>query len=52
MLPGTTVHVCGVGDHVISDISLLTDPCPPPGKDKEKSTKRRLEIVFKYHKEF
>ena len=35
----TSVHVCGVGDHVISDISLLADPCPPPGK--EKSSRRR-----------
>ncbi|XP_063691057.1 uncharacterized protein LOC134823502 [Bolinopsis microptera] len=39
MKSDTSVHVCGVGDHVLSDISLLADPCPPPGK--ENTTRRR-----------
>lgn len=38
--PTTHVHLIGVGDYAISDISVLQDPCPAPGsnKDRDNST--------------
>lgn len=34
--PGTPVHVPGLGDLRISEISNLPDPCPPPGTEAKK----------------
>lgn len=31
----TLVHIPGVGDHRIAEISILTDPCPIPDKERK-----------------
>ena len=38
------VHVPGVGDYEVADLTLLDDPCPLPDKDKSRSlnSKERL----------
>lgn len=41
---GTKVHLIGVGDFNMSDVSTLTDPCPVPEKDDKVS--RRIFILI------
>jgi ribosome biogenesis protein BMS1 len=33
--PNMKVHLIGVGDYSMADVSALPDPCPIPEKDKE-----------------
>lgn len=48
MRPGTKVHIPGVGDLDVKDVSMLGDPCPLPDADSEKrrklSEKKKLLI--------
>jgi len=43
----TKVHLIGVGDYNISDISLLPDPCPMPQKESERtSLNKKDSLIF------
>lgn len=33
--PNTKVHIPGIGDHTISKISILPDPCPIPDRERK-----------------
>ncbi|KAI9254273.1 hypothetical protein BY458DRAFT_579990 [Sporodiniella umbellata] len=33
---GMRVHIPGAGDHVLSDVSVLPDPCPLPDKERKR----------------
>ncbi|ORX85008.1 DUF663-domain-containing protein [Anaeromyces robustus] len=43
--PNMKVHIPGSGDHWISDISLLPDPCPLPDKVK-KSLNDKQKLIY------
>lgn len=38
MKPSMKVHLIGVGDFTISDLSALPDPCPIPEKERERTS--------------
>jgi ribosome biogenesis protein BMS1 len=42
--PNMKVHIPGVGDHSISEISLLSDPCPTPQSMKTGEKKQRRSL--------
>jgi len=42
--PGMKVHLIGVGDFSMSDISVMPDPCPAP--TQEKKTQVRKSTIF------
>eukprot|EP00535_Pseudo-nitzschia_heimii_P006730 CAMPEP_0197183476 /NCGR_PEP_ID=MMETSP1423-20130617/7837_1 /TAXON_ID=476441 /ORGANISM="Pseudo-nitzschia heimii, Strain UNC1101" /LENGTH=1200 /DNA_ID=CAMNT_0042634059 /DNA_START=60 /DNA_END=3662 /DNA_ORIENTATION=+ len=45
MKKGTKVHLIGVGDYNMGEISPLTDPCPIPDKE-EKTLKKKDALLF------
>jgi ribosome biogenesis protein BMS1 len=44
--PGTHVHLAGVGDFALSDVSSLPDPCPLPGSTKRRSLDDRERLLY------
>jgi ribosome biogenesis protein BMS1 len=45
--PGQKVHLIGVGDYNMAEVSKLPDPCPIPCKDREqKSLKKKDALLF------
>ena len=45
--PTTKVHLVGVGDYNMSEMSLLPDPCPIPEKESERtSLKKKDSLIF------
>ena len=45
--PGQKVHLIGVGDYNMAEVSKLPDPCPIPDKDREqKSLKKKDALLF------
>jgi ribosome biogenesis protein BMS1 len=42
----TRVHVIGVGDYNVSEISVLPDPCPIPDRDRELKSLRKEALLF------
>ena len=44
MRAGQRIHVAGVGDFHMDDVSVLDDPCPLPSKDKDKQKRRTLKV--------
>ena len=42
----TRVHLNGIGDFDISEISVLTDPCPIPDRDREMKSLRKEALLF------
>jgi hypothetical protein len=38
--PAMKVHLIGVGDYEMADVSVLPDPCPIPEKDKEHKVRK------------
>jgi ribosome biogenesis protein BMS1 len=44
--PNMKVHLIGVGDYSMADISVLPDPCPIPEKDKEHKTLNKKESLL------
>ena len=45
MKKGTKVHLIGVGDYSMSEISPLADPCPIPDKE-QKTLKKKDALLF------
>jgi ribosome biogenesis protein BMS1 len=37
--PGMKVHVIGVGDYHMLEITSLADPCPIPEKERERTVR-------------
>ncbi|EEC51214.1 ribosome biogenesis protein BMS1 [Phaeodactylum tricornutum CCAP 1055/1] len=45
--PNMKVHVIGVGDYIMADVSVLPDPCPIPDKEQERTTlKKKDSLLF------
>mmetsp|Transcript_9528 Transcript_9528/g.17318 ORF Transcript_9528/g.17318 Transcript_9528/m.17318 type:complete len:1164 (+) Transcript_9528:3-3494(+) len=45
--PGMKVHVIGVGDFPMTEVSVLPDPCPlPDNENKKKSLKKKDSLLF------
>jgi ribosome biogenesis protein BMS1 len=44
--PGARVHLAGVGDFSLSDVSVLPDPCPLPGSTKRRSLDERERLLY------
>ena len=45
--PSTKVHLIGVGDYSIAEMSLLPDPCPMPQKEQERtSLNKKASLIF------
>ena len=42
----TRVHLIGVGDYNISEITVLTDPCPIPDREREMKSLRKEALLF------
>ncbi len=40
--PGTKMHLIGVGDYSMEELSAMPDPCPLPNKEKKSQVRRRL----------
>jgi ribosome biogenesis protein BMS1 len=40
------LHLIGVGDYNISEISVLPDPCPVPDRDREMKSLRKEALLF------
>jgi ribosome biogenesis protein BMS1 len=40
------VHIPGVGDFVLQDVSMLADPCPLPDKEKKRTLDDRERLVY------
>lgn len=34
--PNMRIHIPGAGDHTLADVSILTDPCPLPDKERKR----------------
>ena len=47
MRAGHRIHVPGVGDFNMDEVSVLDDPCPLPSKDKDKQKRRTLKAAEK-----
>ncbi|CAG9132587.1 unnamed protein product [Plutella xylostella] len=46
LLKDTSVHIAGVGDMKISEVSYLPDPCPLPSKDKKRHLIERERQIY------
>jgi len=44
--PGARLHLAGVGDFSLSDVSVLPDPCPLPGSTKRRSLDERERLLY------
>lgn len=44
--PGMHVHLAGVGDFALADVSALPDPCPLPGAIKRRSLDDRERLLY------
>jgi ribosome biogenesis protein BMS1 len=44
--PGTHVHLAGVGDFALADVSSLPDPCPLPGSTKRRSLDDKQRLLY------
>jgi ribosome biogenesis protein BMS1 len=44
--PAMKVHLIGVGDYNMSDVSVLPDPCPIPGNDEERKTLNKKDSLL------
>ncbi|KAF9185189.1 Glycoside hydrolase 2 (Mannanase, beta-galactosidase) [Haplosporangium sp. Z 767] len=44
MKSGMRVHIPGVGDHYMDDVSILTDPCPLPDKVRKRLDEKQKLI--------
>lgn len=42
----TRVHLIGVGDYNISEITVLPDPCPIPDREREMKSLRKEALLF------
>ncbi|XP_075466527.1 ribosome biogenesis protein BMS1 homolog isoform X2 [Ascaphus truei] len=40
------VHIPGVGDFALSEISFLPDPCPLPGQQKKRSLNEKEKLIY------
>ena len=47
MRAGQRIHVPGVGDFNMDEVSVLDDPCPLPSRDKDKQKRRTLKAAEK-----
>ena len=47
MRAGQRIHVPGLGDMCMDEISELDDPCPLPSRDKDKNKRRTLKAADK-----
>lgn len=46
MKSNTRVHLIGVGDFDISEVSVLPDPCPMPDREREIKSLRKEALLF------
>ena len=46
LMPGARVHLAGVGDFSLSDVSVISDPCPLPGSTKRRSLDERERLLY------
>lgn len=44
--PGTRVHVAGVGDFDLAEVSALPDPCPRPETIKKRGLNERERLIY------
>ena len=44
--PGQQVHVIGVGDFSMEEVSVLPDPCPLPSKDGQRQTLNKKDSLL------
>lgn len=42
----TQVHIPGVGDFSVSDVSFLPDPCPLPDQQKKRSLSEKEKLIY------
>ncbi|OCT71985.1 ribosome biogenesis protein BMS1 homolog [Xenopus laevis] len=40
------VHIPGVGDFALSEVSFLSDPCPLPDKQKKRSLNEKEKLIY------
>lgn len=43
---GTKVHIAGVGDYSLADITVLADPCPLPSVAKKKGLRDKEKLFY------
>jgi ribosome biogenesis protein BMS1 len=43
--PETKMHLIGVGDYPISELSAMADPCPLPDQDKKSQVRKLLYYI-------
>lgn len=44
--PGQKVHILGVGDYAMEEVSALPDPCPIPDKEKQRQTLNKKDSLL------
>jgi ribosome biogenesis protein BMS1 len=44
--PGQKVHVIGIGDYSMEEVSVLPDPCPLPNKDAQRQTLNKKDSLL------
>merc|ERR1712100_290050 len=44
--PGMKVHMIGVGDFSMAEVSTLPDPCPIPEKESKTLKKKKDSLLF------
>jgi ribosome biogenesis protein BMS1 len=44
--PGQKVHIIGVGDFAMEEVSALPDPCPLPDKEKQRQTLNKKDSLL------
>lgn len=42
--PNSKVHLIGVDDYTIEEVSALPDPCPLPNKDNDRKVSPRVDV--------
>ena len=44
--PGQKVHIIGVGDYPMEEVSALPDPCPVPDKERQRQTLNKKDSLL------
>ncbi|KAI2510583.1 U3 snoRNA binding protein [Fragilaria crotonensis] len=44
--PGQKVHILGVGDYAMEEVSALPDPCPIPDKERQRQTLNKKDSLL------
>ena len=43
--PGMRVHLIGLGDYNMEEVTVLPDPCPMPDKERERKVSLMIDAV-------